>query len=135
MIPMADLKAQYFALKGEIDEAVGRVLTNAHFVLGPEVSAFEKEFARYQQADEAIGVNSGTSALHLALLAAGVGRGDEVITVSCTFVATAAAIDYTGARPVFVDVDPTTLTMDATQVEAAISERTKAILPVHLHGH
>src|SRR5215831_19297059 len=134
MIPMADLKAQYFALKGEIDEAVGRVLTNAHFILGPEVSAFEQEFARYQQADEAIGVNSGTSALHLALLAGGVGAGDEVITVPFTFVATVAAVHYCGARPVFVDIDPVTFTLDVTKLEAAITPRTKAILPVHLYG-
>jgi len=134
MIPMADLKAQYFALKGEIDEAVGRVLTNAHFILGPEVSDFEKEFARYQHSDEAIGVNSGTSALHLALLAAGITRGDEVITIPFTFIATAATIDYTGATPVFVDIDPVTFNMDPAKIEAAITPRTRAIVPVHLYG-
>jgi dTDP-4-amino-4,6-dideoxygalactose transaminase len=134
MIPMADLKAQYRAIRGEIDEAVGRVLENAHYILGPEVAAFETEFARYQQAEHAIGLNSGTSALHLALLAAGVGPGDEVITVPFSFIATAAAIVYTGARPVFVDIDPITFNMDPGHIEAAISPRTRAIMPVHLYG-
>ncbi|MFO1431838.1 MAG: DegT/DnrJ/EryC1/StrS family aminotransferase [Candidatus Competibacteraceae bacterium] len=134
MIPFIDLKAQYESIKGEIQEAVQATLASTQFVLGKDVAAFEEEFAAYCGARFGIGVNSGTSALHLALLAAGIGPGDEVITVSSTFVATVAAIDYTGARPVFVDVDPLTLTMDANQVKAAISERTKAILPVHLHG-
>src|SRR5215813_11402957 len=118
MISMADLQAQYLSLKSEIDEAVSRVLANGQFILGPEVSAFEEEFSRYQNAAEAIGVNSGTSALHLALLAAGVGPGDEVITVPFTFIATAAAIGYAGARPVFVDIDPVTFNMDAARIEA-----------------
>jgi dTDP-4-amino-4,6-dideoxygalactose transaminase len=134
MIPMADLRAQYTALKNEIDEAVGRVLENAHFILGPEVAAFEQEFSRYQQAKEAIGLNSGTSALHLALLAAGVGPDDEVITVPFTFIATAAAIGYTGATPVFVDIDPITFNIDPARIEAAITPRTRAIIPVHLYG-
>lgn len=135
MVPFLNLKAQYEALKDEIGAAVTKTLASGEYVLGSEVSAFEEEFAEYVGARFAIGVNSGTSALHLALLAAGVGPGDEVITVSCTFVATVAAIDYTGARPVFVDVEPETLNMDVTQVEAALTERTKALLPVHLHGH
>ncbi len=134
MIPFIDLKAQYESIKEEILAAVSATLASTQFVLGKEVAAFEEEFAAYTGGKFGIGVNSGTSALHLALLAAGVKRGDEVITVSCTFVATVAAIDYIGARPVFVDVDPATLNMDAGQVEAAITERTKAILPVHLHG-
>jgi dTDP-4-amino-4,6-dideoxygalactose transaminase len=134
MIPMADLRAQYRAIKSEIDEAVGRVLENAHFILGPEVAAFEEEFARYQQADHAIGLNSGTSALHLALLAAGVGSGDEVITVPFSFIATAATIEYAGAVPVFVDIDPVTFNMDPVRIEAAITPRTRAIMPVHLYG-
>ncbi|MBS1856520.1 MAG: DegT/DnrJ/EryC1/StrS family aminotransferase [Acidobacteria bacterium] len=134
MIPMADLQAQYRAIRDELDEAVGRVLANAQYILGPEVAAFEDEFARCQQAAHAIGVNSGTSALHLALLAAGVGAGDEVITVPFTFIATAAAIRYTGARPVFVDIDRDTFNMDAARIEAAITPRTRAILPVHLFG-
>jgi dTDP-4-amino-4,6-dideoxygalactose transaminase len=98
------------------------------------VEAFEEEFASYCQARQGIAVNSGTSALHLALLAAGVGPGDEVITTPFTFVATVAAIQYTGATPVFVDIDPRSFTMDPSQIEAAISERTKAIVPVHLYG-
>lgn len=134
MIPMADLQAQYRAIRDELDEAVGRVLANAQYILGPEVAAFEDEFGRYQQAAHTIGVNSGTSALHLALLAAGVGAGDEVITVPFTFIATAAAIRYTGARPVFVDIDRDTFNMDVARIEAAITPRTRAILPVHLFG-
>lgn len=134
MIPFVDLKAQYQSIKPEIDAAVGRVLESSQFVLGPEVAAFEKQFAAYCQTRHAMGVNSGTSALHLALLAAGVGAGDEVITVSMTFVATAAAIAYVGARPVFVDVDPLSYTMDVNQIEAKITKRTKVIMPVHLYG-
>ncbi len=98
------------------------------------MAAFEEEFAAYCQAPHGIGVNTGTSALHLALLAAGVGPGDEVITVPFTFVATVSAIDYTGATPVFVDIDPRTFTMDPAAIEAAITPRTKAIIPVHLYG-
>ncbi|MGH8613182.1 MAG: DegT/DnrJ/EryC1/StrS family aminotransferase [Gammaproteobacteria bacterium] len=135
VIPFLDLKTQYEGIKEEILAAVSATLASTQYTLGSEVSAFEEEFAAYSGARFGVGVNSGTSALHLALLAAGVGPRDEVITVSCTFVATVAAIDYVGARPVFVDVEPGTLTMDAAQIEAAITERTKAILPVHLHGH
>lgn len=134
MIPFIDLKAQYQGIEAEILDAVSKTLSSTQFVLGKEVSAFEEEFADYCGAKFAVGVNSGTSALHLALLAAGVKAGDEVITVSCTFVATVAAIDYIGARPVFVDVDPDSLNMDWTRVESVITDRTKAILPVHLHG-
>ncbi len=134
MIPFLDLKAQYESIKEEVLSAVSATLASTQFVLGKEVAAFEEEFAAYSGGKFGIGVNSGTSALHLALLAAGVKPGDEVITVSCTFVATVAAIDYAGARPVFVDVDPWTLNMDVTQVETAITERTRAIMPVHLHG-
>jgi dTDP-4-amino-4,6-dideoxygalactose transaminase len=133
-VPYLDLKAQYRSVKAEIDAAVSRVLENAQFVLGPEVAEFEREFAADCGTSESIALNSGTSALHLALLAAGVGPGDEVITVSFTFVASVAAILYTGARPVLVDIDPQTFTMDPSQLEAAISRRTKAILPVHLYG-
>src|SRR5262245_66169336 len=106
MIPFADLQAQYQRLKPEIDAAVLRVLDSAQFVLGPAVSSFEQNFAKYCDVREAVGVNTGTSALHLALLAAGVGPGDEVITVPFTFVATVAAIEYAGAKPVFVDIEP-----------------------------
>jgi dTDP-4-amino-4,6-dideoxygalactose transaminase len=135
MLPLFDLTTQYRSIREEVREAVDQVLDNAHYILGPEVSAFEQNFARYCGVRHAIGVNSGTSALHLAVLAAGIGAGDEVITVPMTFIATAAAIRYAGATPVFVDVDPVTLTMDPSQIEAAITPRTKAILPVHLYGH
>lgn len=134
MIPFLDLKAQYRQIKPEIDAAVARVVGSGHFVLGPEVTAFERRFAEYCRTAHCLAVNSGTSALHLALLAAGVGLGDEVITVSMTFVATTAAVLYCGAKPVFVDVDPVTWTMDPALIEAAITPRTKAVLPVHLHG-
>ncbi|HEX5432492.1 MAG TPA: DegT/DnrJ/EryC1/StrS family aminotransferase [Bryobacteraceae bacterium] len=134
MIPYLDLKAQYRAIKPEVDAAVLRVLESSEFVLGSEVARFEEEFAAYCGAKYGIGVNSGTSALHLALLAAGVGPGDEVISVPFTFVATTAAIRYTGAAPVFVDIDPADFTMDPSQIEAKITPRTKAIMPVHLYG-
>ncbi|MBY5426350.1 DegT/DnrJ/EryC1/StrS family aminotransferase [Rhizobium johnstonii] len=134
MIPFLDIKAQYQSIKGEIDAAVLGVLASGQYVLGDEVAHFEHEFADYCNVKHAIAVNTGTSALHLALLAAGVGPGDEVITVPFTFVATVSAICYTGARPVFVDVEPVTLTMDPAEVEAKITPRTKAIVPVHLYG-
>src|SRR5262252_3502258 len=134
MIPLLDLKAQYKEIKPQVDAAVARVIESAQFVLGPEVAAFEERFAAYCGVRHCVALNSGTSALHLALLAAGVHPGDEVITVSMTFVATTAAILYCGAKPIFVDVDPRTWTMDPNLVEAAITPRTRAILPVHLHG-
>jgi dTDP-4-amino-4,6-dideoxygalactose transaminase len=133
-VPLLDLQAQYRSIKPQIDHAVMEVLESGQFILGPAVERFESAFAAFCGTGHAIGVNSGTSALHLALLAAGVRPGDEVITVSMTFVATVAAILYTGARPVFVDVDPVTHLMDPDLIEAAITPRTKAILPVHLHG-
>ena len=135
MIPYADLRRQYRAIKPEIDAAVLRVLDSAQFILGDEVATFEREFAAYCGATDAIGLNSGTSALHLALLAAGIGPGDEVITVPFTFVATAAAIEYARATPVFVDIDPETYTMAPGAIERAITPRTRAIIPVHLYGH
>src|SRR5499427_10471590 len=134
MVPFVDLKAQYHSIKDEVREAIDEVLESQHFVLGPNVKGFESEFAEYSGTEHAIGVNTGTSALHAALLAAGIGAGDEVITVPFTFVATVAAVCYTGARPVFVDIDPKSFTMDVNQLEAAITPRTKAILPVHLYG-
>ncbi|MBY5868053.1 DegT/DnrJ/EryC1/StrS family aminotransferase [Rhizobium leguminosarum] len=134
MIPFLDIKAQYQSIKGEIDAAVLGVLASGQYVLGDEVAHFEQEFADYCNVKHAIAVNTGTSALHLALLAAGVGPDDEIITVPFTFVATVSAICYTGARPVFVDVEPVTLTMDPAEVEAKITPRTKAIVPVHLYG-
>jgi len=134
MIPFLDLKLQYASIRDEVREAVDRVLESGWYVLGPEVTAFEEEFAVYCRADYAVGVNSGTSALHLALLAAGVGPGDEVITVAHTFVASVAAIVYTGAKPVLVDIDPRTFTMAPEQFEAAVTGKTKAVIPVHLYG-
>ena len=134
MVPFLNLKEQYLQIKPEIDAAVARAIGSAQFVLGPEVTAFEQRFADYCKVAHCRAVNSGTSALHLALLASGIGPGDEVITVSMTFVATTAAILYSGAKPVFVDVDPVTWTMNPAAIEAAITPRTKAILPVHLHG-
>lgn len=134
MIPFLDLKAQYQSIKSEIDAAVLGVLASGQYILGEEVVRLEQEFADFCEVKHAIAVNTGTSALHLSLLAAGVGPGDEVITVPFTFVATVSAICYTGARPIFVDVEPVTLTMDAAQLEAKITSRTKAIIPVHLYG-
>jgi dTDP-4-amino-4,6-dideoxygalactose transaminase len=135
MIPFVDLKAQYATIKDEINVAIQGVLDSCQFTLGSEVAAFEQEFAAYCQSAHGVGVNTGTSALHLALLAAGVGPGDEVITVPFTFVATVAAIHYTGAKTVFVDIDPRSFTMDVNAIEAAVTKRTKAIIPVHLYGH
>ena len=133
-VPFLDLKAQYQSIKPEIDAAIARVLDSCQFVLGSEVAAFEHEFAAYCGTPDCIALNSGTSALHLALLAAGVGPGDEVITVPYTFVASVAAVWYAGARPVLVDIDPRSFTMNPAAIEAAITPRTKAILPVHLYG-
>lgn len=134
LVPFLDLKSQYASIKSDIDAAIQGVLNTCQFTLGSEVAAFEEEFASYCGSKHGVGVNSGTSALHLALLAAGIGSGDEVITVPFTFVATVAAIYYTGAKTVFVDIDPHTYTMDPTTVEAAVTPRTKAIIPVHLYG-
>ena len=135
MIPFLDLKAQYLSIGEELEAAVLQALASTQYALGSEVAAFEGEFAAFCGAEFAIAVNSGTSALHVALLAAGVEPGDEVITVASTFVATVAAIDYVGARPVFVDVEPGTLNMDTSQIMARVTEKTRAIVPVHLHGH
>ena len=134
MIPLVDLKAQYEGIKDEILPAVAAVFESTQFVLGDAVAQFESDFASYCQAEHAVGVSSGTSALHLALESCGIGKGDEVITTPFTFIATVAAIRYTGARPVFVDIDTESYTIDVNQIEAAITERTKAIIPVHLYG-
>ncbi|PLX85974.1 MAG: erythromycin biosynthesis sensory transduction protein eryC1 [Desulfuromonas sp.] len=133
-IPMVDLKGQYQQLKGEIDAGIAEVLESTAFILGPNVKALEEEVAAYCGVKHAIGVSSGTDALHLALRAAGIGEGDEVITTAFTFIATAEAISYVGATPVFVDIDPKSFNIDVGAIEAAITERTKAILPVHLFG-
>jgi dTDP-4-amino-4,6-dideoxygalactose transaminase len=134
MIPFLDLNAQYRTVGPALEEAVLAALRSCNYVLGDAVARFEEEFAACCGTEHAIAVSSGTSALHLALLAAGVGPGDEVITVPATFVATAAAVIYAGATPVFVDVDPDTWTMDPDRIEAAITPRTKVVMPVHLHG-
>src|ERR1700740_2851160 len=119
-IPYLDLKAQYQSIKPEIDAAIARVLDSCQFILGSEVAGFEEGFAAYCGARECISLNSGTSALHLALLAAGVGPGDEVITVPFTFVASVAAILYAGAQPVLADIDPRSFTMAPAAIEAAV---------------
>ena len=134
MIPLVDLQAQYRSIKPEIDAAVQRVLDSCAFILGREVEQFERAFATYCEAEHGVGVASGTAALHLALLACGVGPGDEVITTPLTFIATVEAIVRTGARPVFVDIDPATCQIDPELVAPAITPRTKAIVPVHLYG-
>ena len=134
MIPFVDLKAQYRSIKEEIDSAISRTLENAWFVLGPDVAEFEKLFAEYTATGSAVGCSSGTAALHLALRAAEIGPGDEVITIPFTFIATLASIMYTGARPRLVDIEEDTFNIDITRIEAAITERTKAIMPVHLYG-
>ncbi len=134
MIPIVDLKAQYLEIKDELEAAVKETLAGGRFILGPSVEALEKETAAYCGAAFGVGVASGTDALHLALLALGIGPGDEVITTPFTFIATAEAISYTGATPVFVDIDPATYNLDCGQVEAKITSRTRALLPVHLYG-
>ena len=134
MIPVCDLQVQYLQLKKEIDEAMQRVAASGTYILGPEVKALEGEIARYCGCACAVGVNSGTDALHLALRALRIGAGDEVITTPFTFIATTEAIGMVGATTVFVDIDPQTFNMDPAALEAAITPRTRAILPVHLYG-
>jgi dTDP-4-amino-4,6-dideoxygalactose transaminase len=133
-IPIEDLTRQWNQIGVEIMDAAARVLPKGKYTLGPELAAFESEYASFIGTQYAIGISSGTAALHLALLACGVGAGDEVITVPNTYVATIFAITYCGATPVFVDVDPQTYNMDTSQVEAKITPRTKVVLPVHLYG-
>jgi dTDP-4-amino-4,6-dideoxygalactose transaminase len=133
-VPFVDLAAQYGAIAEEIDEAIAIVLRRADFILGQDVRLFENEFAAFCEAGYAVGVDSGTSALELALRAFGIGPGDQVITTANTFIATALAISYTGATPVLVDVDPQTYTMDISRLEGAVTDHTKAIIPVHLYG-
>jgi dTDP-4-amino-4,6-dideoxygalactose transaminase len=133
-IPLVDLKAQYRAIKPEIDAAIQRVVDNTSFIMGKEVERFEANFAAFCQVKHAVGLDSGSAALDLALVSAGVKPGDEVITPTHTFMATAAAISHTGAKPVFVDVEPDTFNVDPEKVAAAVTARTTAILPVHLYG-
>ncbi|MDT4952919.1 MAG: hypothetical protein QOJ02_1057 [Acidobacteriota bacterium] len=133
-IPLVDLRAQYLSIKDEIDGAIARVLDNTSFVLGPEVEAFEAAFAKYTGARFCIGINSGTAAIQLAITACGLGAGDEVIVPANSFFATAEAVSTAGATPVFVDSDPISYNVDVSKIEAAITKRTRAIMPVHLYG-
>lgn len=134
MVPLFDLKLQYQSIRSDIQAALEPVFEGAHYILGPAVETFETEFAAYCQVAHAIGVNNGTNAIQLALLAEDIGPGDEVITTPHTFLATVAAIRYTGATPVLVDVEPHSLTIDPDQIERAITPRTRAIIAVHLYG-
>jgi dTDP-4-amino-4,6-dideoxygalactose transaminase len=133
-VPLVDLKSQYQTIKADVDAAFARILENTSFVMGREVAAFEKAFAEYLNAEFCIGVNSGTAALQLALMACDIGPGREVIVPSFTFFATAEAVSVLGATPVFVDIDPVSYTITAEAVEKAITSRTRAIIPVHLYG-
>ena len=134
VVPLLDLRAQFSKVGDEVWRELREVAESTCYVLGPKVAAFERAFAAHVGVKHCVGVNSGTSALHLALICAGVKPGDEVITVPMTFIATSWAISYAGATPVYVDVDPVTYTMDPEQVERAITPRTRALLPVHLYG-
>ena len=133
-IPLVDLKAQYAELRHEIDAAISRVVSNADFILGHDVEAFENEYAAYCEAEHAVALDNGMSALELGMRALGIGPGDEVITPAHSFIASSSAISFTGATPVWVDVDPVTYNIDAKKIEAAITPKTKAIMPVHLYG-
>src|SRR5882724_4066110 len=134
-IPFVDLTAQYRTIASEINEATARVIQEADFILGREVRLFEEEFAAFCEVQYAVGVDSGTSALELALRAYDIGPGDEVITAANTFIASALAISHAGATPVLVDADADTYTIDVAAIEKAITPRTKAIIPIHLYGH
>jgi len=134
-VPFVDLRAQYETIKTEVQAEINAVLDRGDFILGDNVAQFEREMAEFCEAARAVGVDSGTSALEMALLAVGAGEGDEVITAANTFIATTLAISYVGAVPVLVEMDPNTFQIDVTRIEAAITERTKAIMPVHLYGH
>src|SRR6478609_6109563 len=133
-IPILNLTRQYEQLKSQIDAALIRVAASGHYILGPEVQAFESEMAQYLGVKHVIGCASGTDALFLALRALKIGAGDEVITTPFSYVATSEAIAHTGARPVFVDVEADSMNIDPKKVEAAITERTRAIMPVHIYG-
>jgi len=134
-VPMVDLKAQLERIRPEVNAAVSRILSSTAFVFGEDIRLFEEEFARYCDTTDACAVANGTDALHLALRAYGIRSGDEVVTVANTFIATGEAVLLVGATPVFVDIDPVTYTMDPARLEAAITPRTKLIVPVHLYGH
>ena len=133
-VPYLDLKAQQRPIRAELDAAIARALDNCSFCLGPDVAQFEKDFATFCGAQHCVAMNSGTSALHIAMLLLGVGPGDEVITTPYTFIATSWAISYCGAKPVYVDIEDSTFNLDPKLIERAITPRTKAVMPVHLYG-
>ena len=133
-IPLVDLKAQYGQLKSDVDAAIARVVSNADFILGRDVEAFESEYAAFCEAEHAVALDNGLSALELGMRALGIGPGDEVITPAHSFIASSSAISFTGATPVWIDADPVTYNIDVAKIEAAITPRTKAIMPVHLYG-
>lgn len=134
IIPFTGLSGQYHSIKDDVDSAIKEVMDSGWYILGKHVERFEKNFAHYCQAKYGIGVANGTDAIHLSLLACGIGKGDEVITVANTATPTVLAITYTGAKPVFVDIDPESYTIDVNKIEECITKKTKAILPVHLYG-
>src|SRR5437016_2588847 len=133
-VPLLDLKAQYETIREEVRAAIDRVAESQHFILGPEVEALEREIAAYSQCEFGVGVSSGSDALLVTLMAIDLKPGDEVLTTPYTFFATAGAVTRLGAKPVFVDIDPLTFNIDPAEIEAAITERTRAIIPIHLYG-